>query len=101
MPLTSSDFPLEVQVAFFIFSFLDDRWDTYTGAYMGKDWANIEYLFKLYSVEEPKVILYILKLYEGLIVEYKAKKAEQKRKAEERKQKASGGGKQYTHNIKG
>ena len=53
-------------MAFFIFSFLDDRWDTYTGAYMGKDWANIEYLFKLYSVEEPKVILYILKLYEGL-----------------------------------
>jgi len=92
---------MEVQVAFFIFGFLDDNWDTMSGTYLGKNWGTIEYLFNLYEVQEPRIILYLLKLYEGLVVDYKAKKAEQKRKAEERKQKASSGGKQYTHNIKG
>ena len=101
MPLNPSDFPMEVQVAFFIFGFLDDNWDTMSGTYLGKNWGTIEYLFNLYEVQEPRIILYLLKLYEGLVVDYKAKKAEQKRKAEERKQKASSGGKQYTHNVRG
>lgn len=101
MPLTPSDFPAEVQVAFFIFGFLEDEWEGMSGTYMGKRWSNIEYLFNLYEVDSPKTILYIMKMYETIIVNYRSEKAAQKRKAEERKQQASGGGKNYTHNIKG
>lgn len=101
MPLTASDFPAEVQVAFFIFGFLEDEWEGMSGTYMGKRWSNIEYLFNLYEVDTPKTILYIMKMYETIIVNYRSEKAAQKRKAEERKQQASGGGKNYTHNIKG
>lgn len=100
MPLTLEEFPPEVQVAFFIFSYLEDNWDGMSGAYLGKSWSNLEYLFKLHDVQDPKVILYIMKMYEGTIVSYRAKKAAHKRKAEERKASASGG-KQYTHNVKG
>ena len=98
MPLTSADFPVEVQVAFFISGFLSDNWDGMSGSYLGKNYSNIEYLFKLYDVQNPKETLFFIKLYDNSVVSYKAKKAEQKRKAEERK--ASSGG-NYTHNVKG
>jgi len=101
MPLDSSDFPEEVQVAFFIFSLLPDNWEGMSGTYMGKNWDGIEYFFKLYDVSNRKVILYIMKLYEGIIVSYRAEESDKKRKAEERKSKSAGGGKNYTHNVRG
>jgi len=101
MPLELSDFPEEVQVAFFMFSLLPDHWEGMSGSYMGKYWDGIEYYFKLYEVLEPKTIMYIMKMYEGIIVEHRAEKAEQRRKAEERKTKSAGGGKSYAHNVKG
>jgi hypothetical protein len=99
MPPDPTDFPYEVHVAFFIFSFLSDIWDGTSGSYMGKNWSTIEYLFNLYQVDEPRVILYIMKMYESLIIEHRADEATKKRKAEERK--SARGGKQYTHNVKG
>ena len=101
MPLTSSDFPEEVQVAFFIFSLLTDVWDGMSGTYLGKQWSNLEYLFKLYSIENQKDIYFFLKLYEGIVISYKLEEAEKRRKAEERKASSSGGGKNYTHNVRG
>ena len=101
MPLELSDFPEEVQVAFFMFSLLPDHWEGMSGSYMGKYWDGIEYYFKLYEVDEPRTIIYIMKMYEGIIVEHKAEKAEERRKAEERKTKSAGGGKSYAHNVKG
>ena len=100
MPLELSDFPGEVQVAFFMFSLLPDQWEGMSGTYMGKYWDGIDYFFKLYEVDNPRVILYIMKLYETIIVQDRAQKSERKRKQSEQKSKASGG-KTYTHNIKG
>jgi hypothetical protein len=39
MPLEASAFPYEVQVAFFMFDLLSDRWDGMSGTYLGKDWV--------------------------------------------------------------
>jgi len=99
MPLDTSDFPYDVQVAFFIFGFLEDVWDGMSGTYLGKNWNNLEYLFKVFEVEEPRNILYIIKLWENIIVDYRSKKAEKKKKADERK--SASGGKNFTHNVKG
>ncbi len=99
MPLEISDLPSEVQVAFFIFGFLEDNWEGMSGTYLGKRWGNIEYLFNLYKIEEQKTILMIMKMYEGIIIEHRERKAEEQRKAEKRK--SAGGGKKYTHNVKG
>lgn len=99
MPLDTADFPVDVQVAFFIFGLMEDVWDGMSGSYMGKNWHNIPYFIELYEVDQPKELIYILKMYESIIVEDRAKKAENKRKADERK--SAGGGKQYTHNFKG
>ena len=100
MPLTSSDFPDEVQAAFFMFSLLPDYYEGMSGTYMGKHWNGIEYFFSLYEVHEPRTVLYLMKLYEGEVVSYRVKQAENKRKTEERRSKAGGGG-NYTHNVKG
>jgi len=99
MPLETSDFPSEVQVAFFIFGLLEDRWEGMSGTYMGKQWTNLEYFFNLYQVEERKTILYIMKMWESILVSFRSDKANKQRKAEERK--SSSGGKKYTHNVKG
>lgn len=100
MPLDSSDFPEEVQVAFFMFGMLSDTWEGMSGTYMGKDWTDAEYLFKLYEVDNPKQVMFFAKMYERVLIEHRAKEAEKKRKAEERKSSA-GGGKNYTHNVRG
>jgi len=97
MPLDASAFPEEVQVAFFIFSLLPDRWDGMSGLYMGKDWASADFLFQVYDIENPKEIIYFAKLYENIIVNHKAEQQERRRKEDERK--AKSGGKQYTHNV--
>jgi len=99
MPLEPSDFPEEVQVAFFMFSLLPDHWEGMSGTYMGKYWDGLDYFFKVYQIENPRIVLYFMKLYEREIVLYKADQADKKRKAEERK--AKSGGKNYTHNVKG
>ena len=99
MPLETSDFPSEVQVAFFIFGLLEDRWEGMSGTYMGKQWTNLEYFFNLYQVEERKTILYIMKMWENILVSFRSDKVNKQRKAEERK--SSSGGKKYTHNVKG
>ena len=70
-----------------------------SGTYLGKDWSNLEYFFNLYEIEEPKVILYIMKIYENVVVSDRQDEAERKRRAEERK--SAGGGKNFTHNVKG
>lgn len=99
MPLTASDFPEEVQVAFFVFNNLSDVWDGMSGSYLGKNWSDAEYIMKLHEVEEPRVVYYFAKMYERLVMNHRANQAEKKRKSEERRR--SSGNKNFTHNVKG
>jgi len=99
MPLDSSEFPEEVQVAFFMFSLLSDRWDGMSGSYLGKDWNSCSYIFSVYEVEDPKTTLFFMKMYEAILVMHRMEKAEEKRKQDERK--SQQGGKTYTHNVRG
>ena len=101
MPLEPSAFPEEVQVAFFMFSCLSDNWDGMSGSYLGKNWDNLEYIFELHDVENPQPVFVFMKMLESHLVKYRLEEAEKKRKAEERKAKSAGGGKSYTHNVRG
>ena len=101
MPLDMSDFPEDVQVAFFMHDLLSDHWDGMSGYYLGKNWNQCEHLFNLYDIE-PKdrtTMLYFMKMYERELVESRAREQEKKRKAEERKNQTAG--KTYTHNVRG
>jgi len=99
MPLDSSEFPEEVQVAFFMFSLLSDNWEGMSGSYMGKDWSQCTQLFEIYKIEDPRTTMFFMKMYEATLVKYRMEKAEEKRKQDERK--TQQGGKTYTHNVRG
>ena len=99
MPLDSSAFPEEVQVAFFMFNLLSDNWDGMSGYYMGKDWSSCQLIFNIHEIEDTKTVLYFMKLYEGMLIRHRMEEAEKKRKQEERK--SQQGGKTYTHNVRG
>tara|TARA_A100001011_G_scaffold63481_1_gene63812 strand:+ start:224 stop:592 length:369 start_codon:yes stop_codon:yes gene_type:complete len=101
MPLEISDFPEEVQEAFFVYSFLEDNWDGMSGHYMGKVWAGVDRYLDIFQVQEKRIVLTFMKIIEALFVNQRAKEAERKRKAEERRSKANTGGKNYTHNVRG
>lgn len=102
MPLELSDFPEEIQVAFFMFSLLPDHWEGMSGTYMGKYWDGIDYFFKLYNVQDPKVVFYFMKIYENKLVQERSNLQTRKRKQQESKAKsASGSNKNYTHNVQG
>ena len=88
MPLDISEFPSEMQVAFFVFSLLPDVWEGMSGTYMGKDWSSLTEMLNIFEIEDRRSTVYLMKLYENVIVQFRAKKEEGKRKAEERKQKA-------------
>ena len=100
MPLEATAFPAEVQVAFFVYGYLSDVWEGMSGSYMGKDWSFIPTLFKLFKVDDPKIILYFMKMYEGIIVKDRAQEQDRKRKADNRKRQQASG-KTYTHNVQG
>ena len=83
MPLDSSDFPYEVQVAFFISNYLEDIWDGMSGSYLGKRYGSVEYLFKIYNVEQPEIVLYFInymKIFLFHIEQIKQNKKENKQK---------------------
>lgn len=100
MPLDSSSFPEEVQMAFFMCSYISDRWDGMSGTYLGKNWLEAEHLFKLYDLNklQQTETLYFMKMYDAFVTKKRHEESERKRKASEAKH---GGGKNYTHNVKG
>ena len=84
MPLTEADFPYEVQVAFFIYSLLSDRWDGASGAYFGKDWGPALGYLSLYKVDYPTLALQLMKIIENHYVEFVNEKTAEERKRAER-----------------
>lgn len=100
MPLEATAFPAEVQVAFFVYTYLSDVWEGMSGSYVGKNWSTIDYLFELFKVDDKKTVLFFMKMYERIIVKDRAEEQERKRKADERKRQQASG-KTYTHNVRG
>jgi len=45
--------------------------------------------------------MYFMKMYERILCNYRADRAEEKREQDKRRKKSSGDGKSYTHNVQG
>ena len=85
MPVSPSIFPEEVQSAFFIYNLLEDNWDGTSGSYMGKVYYNLEFLFKLYEIDNQPTVLLFIKIYDSIVITFRSEKAERKRKARREK----------------
>tara|TARA_B100001769_G_C22010587_1_gene543067 strand:+ start:713 stop:982 length:270 start_codon:yes stop_codon:yes gene_type:complete len=60
MPPAMDMFPYEVQMAFFIYSLLQDTWDGMNGMYMGKNLSGLNTLLDIYEIEDKKTIVFFL-----------------------------------------
>ncbi len=99
MPPTLDGLPEEVQVAFFIYALLPDRWDGMSGSFLGKDWSSLNALYDIYKIEEQQVVTMFIAEIQGIYITSINEETQKKRKAAERKRSA-GGGKKYAHNVR-
>ena len=95
MPLEASAFPDEVQVAFFIYDQISEKWDGMSGSYMGKNWTEVPYLFELRDIKDKTTVLFFMLMYDSLVMKTRAEEAKRKER------KNSSGGKHFTHNVQG
>ncbi len=100
MPPTLDDLPDEVQVAFFIYALMPERWDGASGTYLGKDWSSLHTLYNIYEIEDQKTVTMFIAEIQSIFVQQTNEESEKKRKAAERKASASSG-KKYAHNVRG
>ena len=80
MPLEAAAFPYEVQVAFFVFDLLPDKWDAMSGMYLGKDWSSANFLIRTYNIEDLPIVVYFAKVYENIIVSHRSEELARKQK---------------------
>ena len=83
-------YPYEVQMAFFIYSLLQDTWDGMNGMYMGKNLSGLATLLNIYEVEDKKTVVYFLTMIDrermvSINEEVKRKQDADRRKAKARK----------------
>lgn len=83
-----TDFPIEVQWAFFILEKLPDRIDTMNGIYLGKDLTILPFLFDIYQIEYRRGITDLILMIDGIYRDNSIKKAELERKKRDRANKA-------------
>tara|TARA_B100001093_G_scaffold108253_1_gene100486 strand:- start:12389 stop:12658 length:270 start_codon:yes stop_codon:yes gene_type:complete len=65
MPPAMDMYPYEVQMAFFIYSMLQDVWEGMNGMYMGKSMAGLMDLLNIYEIEDKKTVVYFVKAIDG------------------------------------
>lgn len=87
MPPEYSDYPLEVQQAFLLHSYLHDQWDGMSGMYMGKDQAPLGTLLDVLEIEDKKTVLFFLKCIEDRNATQINNKVSERQKAAQRKAK--------------
>ena len=78
------DFPHIVQTAMNIHAVLPDKWECFSGTYMGKEYTLLPYLAdEVYKVNNKAQLVQFVTLIDRIIMEYRA--ADQKRKQRKNK----------------
>jgi len=90
MPPAMDMYPYEVQLAFFIYSLLQDTWDGMNGMYMGKNLSGLATLLDIYEIEDKKSVVFFLQIIDrermsSINEEVKRKQDVERRKAKARK----------------
>ena len=85
-------FPIEVQLAFLVHSFLPERWDGMSGSYLGKDWSALESILNTYNIEDRPQVTFFLKYIDVYNSQRINTEIERKRKSQELKGQAADSG---------
>lgn len=85
IPYDFGDFPYDIQMALSIFYMLPDRWEGFSGTYMGKDYNILPYLVKVYNIDNDKQFLQYINMMNKIVVDIRARE----QKARQAKQKSA------------
>ena len=88
MPIEDEHFPIEVQQALSIHTFLPDVWDGSSGSYMGKNWAALTELLDSHNIEDRRTVIFFLKFIDNFRQDAVNEKIRKERKEHEAKIKA-------------
>ena len=86
--IRDEEFPLEVQEAMLLHSYLPDRWEGMSGQYLGKDWSALSELLDAHDVEDKRVVIFFLKYIDMYKQKSVNDEVEKKRRKQEAKLKA-------------
>lgn len=88
IPRDFGDFPHEVQEAINIFGILPDRWEGFSGTYMGKDYGILPYLMEtVFKVDSPQETMKYLLIIGNIVMTIRSNE----QKARDRSNKAKSG----------
>lgn len=100
-PLDISDFPPDIQVAFFAYDLLTDRYSGMDNTWVGKDWTGLMEVFELLDIEPPyEHLLVAMRVYEQTKLKLYFDKKEREHKAQEAKASRESG-KKFVHKVQG
>jgi hypothetical protein len=74
MPKDPSVFSLEVQQALILFRALPDKWEGFSGTWMGKEYAGLMDIMNIYQIEDKKKVFELLKVAEHEAEKYYSQK---------------------------
>ena len=86
--INDDQFPLEVQQALSLHTYLPDRWEGMSGSYLGKDWSALTELLNSYNVEDRRTVIFFLKFIDNFKQNSVNDRLEKDRKQQEAKTKA-------------
>jgi hypothetical protein len=67
IPIELTDFPDILQIAFFVYSYLQDIWEGMNGVYLGKNFSGISDIFDILKIEleDRKIVLELVNLIDS------------------------------------
>lgn len=68
IPVEVQDLPYQAQTALEIYSYLRDRYDSFSGIFLGKDLTNIKQVLEIWevSLEEYKIIFMVINMIDSI-----------------------------------
>ena len=82
---TSKVFPVIIQQAFTVWSYLTPNWEGMGGTYLGRFMQGVQEIMNLLEIEEQKIVLEFVQRIDSYYAKEVNDKADKQRKAAERK----------------
>jgi len=87
MPKDPSTLSFEIQQALLLLNVLPDKWEGMSGSWLGKDYAGLDAILRIYEIDNVRQVFELLQVAEKELGDYYAHKQKEK----ESLAKASGG----------
>lgn len=87
MPKDPSTLSFEIQQALLLLNVLPDKWEGMSGTWLGKDYAGLDAILRIYEIDKPRDVFELLQVAEKELGDYYTHKQKEK----ESLAKASGG----------